>query len=113
VRGRRGEDEEGRREEDGKGEKKEGQREKVGRTYGRHRESKIRHKAKGVFEIVVKPHYVHRIEGIEKFYDPAVESMCIGLGGKEETSKRPTAHHAGKHASYKVPYLSPTLTHMT
>ena len=111
VRGRRvGGDEKGRRKEDGEGEKKEGKSGKVGRTYGRHRESKIPHKPKGVFEIVVEPHYVHRIERVEERYAPSVESISVALGGKEGTSqkrtypknppKQPTAHHAGKHASY-------------
>ena len=59
------------------GERKTGKgREKVGRTYRRHRKSKIPHKPKGVFEIVAQLHYVHRIEGVDKRYAPAVESIC-------------------------------------
>jgi hypothetical protein len=53
VRGREGEEEEEGRRERGEVKREEGQREKVERTHGRHRESKIPHKPKGVFEIVV------------------------------------------------------------
>jgi len=48
----------------------------------------IPHKAKGVFEIVVEPHYVHRIEGVEESYAPSVESIRVALGvGRKAHSK--------------------------